>query len=84
MAIPEPSWRLQAACRGMDVNVFYENGECEAAKAVCARCPVRAQCGRFAWDKKEEYGVWGGQTKRDRVRAQRNSLRRKSRSKAVR
>ncbi|MBB6118806.1 WhiB family transcriptional regulator [Nocardiopsis algeriensis] len=33
----------------------------EAAKAVCVACPVREQCLADALDRKEPWGVWGGQ-----------------------
>ena len=62
-------WQLQAACRGMDSEVFFhperERGfrrrEREArAKRVCRRCPVIEQCRRHALAVEEPYGVWGG------------------------
>ena len=62
-------WQLQAACRGMDSEVFFhperERGthrrEREAqAKQVCQRCPVIEQCRRHALAVEEPYGVWGG------------------------
>lgn len=42
--VPERlSWRERAACRGVDVRLWfsYEKGR---ARAVCAACPVRAPC----------------------------------------
>jgi WhiB family redox-sensing transcriptional regulator len=32
----------------------------DAAKDVCSRCPVRAECLAFALANGEEFGVWGG------------------------
>ncbi|MFV2198312.1 WhiB family transcriptional regulator [Nocardiopsis sp. LOL_012] len=33
----------------------------EAAKRVCVDCPVREQCLADALERKEPWGVWGGQ-----------------------
>ncbi|WP_407646122.1 WhiB family transcriptional regulator [Actinacidiphila oryziradicis] len=34
----------------------------QAAKEVCARCPVREPCLQFTLEANEPYGVWGGLT----------------------
>lgn len=57
------------ACAGADPALFFP--ECKddeaAAKAICARCPVRADCFQGACARGEEYGVWGGENfERDR------------------
>jgi WhiB family redox-sensing transcriptional regulator len=36
------------------------------AKAVCARCPVLAQCRRHALVLPEPFGIWGGLTEEER------------------
>ncbi len=68
-------WRLAAACRGEDPSIFFhpegERGAMKmardnAAKAVCARCPVVKQCAAHALSVREPYGVWGGLTEEDR------------------
>jgi WhiB family redox-sensing transcriptional regulator len=40
------SWRSDAACRGHDVAMFFpeRNAPTEPALAICATCPVRAEC----------------------------------------
>ena len=38
----------------------------QAAKAVCATCPVLAQCAAHALAAREPYGVWGGLSEQDR------------------
>ena len=68
-------WQVQAACRGLDASTFFhpdnERGRSrrrreEEAKAVCARCPVTAQCLSWALSVQEPYGVWGGKSSTER------------------
>jgi WhiB family redox-sensing transcriptional regulator len=63
----ETSWRLRAACRDSSPELFFPVGatgfaleQIEAAKLVCARCPVRVECLEFALETNQEAGVWGG------------------------
>ncbi|MEU9079272.1 WhiB family transcriptional regulator [Kitasatospora sp. NPDC004745] len=69
------NWQLDGACRAADSSIFFhpanERGVAatareRAAKAVCARCPVRAECRRHALATRERYGVWGGLTEDER------------------
>lgn len=57
-----------AACEGLDPELFYaESGAAiMRAKAYCARCPLREKCLEWAI-KREEFGVWGGMTARERA-----------------
>lgn len=59
---PRPAWHPRAACRGHpEVNFFPSRGEPnDAAKAVCAGCPVREECLAFAQEERIEHGMWGG------------------------
>lgn len=68
-------WQLDSACRGLDSEIFYhpdgERGSARerrvsTAKAICAACPVIAQCRAHALKTKEPYGVWGGLGEEDR------------------
>lgn len=68
-------WQLDSACRGLDSEIFYhpdgERGSARerrvsTAKAICAACPVIAQCREHALKTKEPYGVWGGLGEEDR------------------
>jgi WhiB family redox-sensing transcriptional regulator len=75
-ALPSPPTSLaDAACKGEDLGLFFgpdaefvtARRDREAkAKAICARCPVIADCLAFALDTREAYGVWGGQTEDER------------------
>ena len=63
-------WRDQGACRGLDPAVFFPEDEAaaELAKAVCGLCAVRAACLEYALARREQQGVWGGCSERDRRR----------------
>ena len=63
------NWRLDAACGGADLRLFFGPDEEHpadkaaresAAKAICAGCPVRLRCLNFAIRKPVTAGVWGG------------------------
>lgn len=61
-------WRAAAACAGLDLSMFYteRTGTARAALAVCAACPVRAECLADALDAERQvsiqeiFGVRGG------------------------
>ena len=61
-------WKLDAACLAEDPETFHDTAQVTAAKRVCARCPVRSNCLRFALDIAEPWGVWGGFSEGDRRR----------------
>ena len=66
--LARPEWHARAECRGLTQLMFptMPGGQSDQALAVCARCPVRAQCEAAGLD--ERYGVWGGHRKRLRER----------------
>lgn len=68
MFIQPPAWTEHALCTQTDPEAFYpEKGESTtAAKTICARCEVRAECLEYALDRHERYGVWGGMSERER------------------
>ena len=63
-------WRQQAACQGLDPEIFYPETDEEAgpAKAVCDQCAVRSTCLEHALGSRERDGVWGGATEKERRR----------------
>lgn len=82
-------WQLRAACRGADATLFFhpegERGPSRsarelAAKALCARCPVIAQCAAHALSCREPYGVWGGLSETEREEQLAHSPRRRAES----
>ena len=70
-------WWYMGACAGEDTELFFhprnerrgakERRE-EAAKAICAACGVRQQCGDWALRRGERFGVYGGMTEEERRR----------------
>ena len=68
-------WTERAACHepGVDPELFFPvsesglaAGEAAAAKAICARCPVAAECLAWALRAGEPAGIWGGTTPEER------------------
>lgn len=57
--------RLGAAvpCRTYDPEVFFAESpaDVEYAKTLCQTCPVRGACLAGAKDRREPWGVWGGE-----------------------
>ncbi|MDN5761540.1 MAG: WhiB family transcriptional regulator [Microlunatus sp.] len=72
-------------CRLGDPDLFFAESpvEVEAAKALCQECPVKQLCLAGALERREPWGVWGGQLfvqgavvarKRPRGRPRKNPL----------
>ncbi len=64
----ERPWVVFAACRDADPELFFPNTAAQerAALALCAVCTVREECGGYARDAREHFGVWGGAGERQR------------------
>lgn len=60
------SWMERGKCVGMDTEYFFptkgDNVACDAAKAICAKCPVKQTCLNWAMTNEIWHGVWGGLT----------------------
>jgi WhiB family redox-sensing transcriptional regulator len=81
-------WRDRAACLDEDPELFFPIGstgpalaQIEEAKAVCARCPVLAECRAWALDNPTlaGFGVFGGLSEEER----RAAVRRRRRNRAA-
>ncbi|MFF5499814.1 WhiB family transcriptional regulator [Streptomyces aquilus] len=59
-------WADQALCRTEPERMFVEGTAQNEAKTLCLDCPVRLDCLAHALDHREEYGVWGAMTERER------------------
>lgn len=74
------TWQALARCAEADPEIFFpeRGGSSKAARAVCNECCVRQECLRYALTNREQFGIWGGTSERERRR-----LRRKPRSKVT-
>jgi WhiB family redox-sensing transcriptional regulator len=70
-------WQIRAACRGLDPMLFFQQTNARGrtkrmnearARAVCAKCPVVAECLNWALSVNEPYGMWGGLSPDERQR----------------
>lgn len=68
-------WHGDAVCRRDEAGLFFAPSKEptaarltreQAAKRVCARCPVLVECREHALLMPEPYGVWGGLTAAER------------------
>jgi WhiB family redox-sensing transcriptional regulator len=50
-------------CRNEDPELYFAESpsDVELAKAMCQGCPVRAECLAAALERREPWGVWGGE-----------------------
>lgn len=66
-----PEWVKDASCADEDPETFYvETGDTQKAmraRIICMNCPVARECLSFALETGQEFGIWGGATKLDRV-----------------
>jgi WhiB family transcriptional regulator, redox-sensing transcriptional regulator len=65
---PDLGWQDRALCAQADPEAWFPDrgGSTREPKAVCRRCPVRAQCLDYALENGERYGVWGGLSEQQR------------------
>ena len=65
ISVGDLPWEDIAACRAVPnaADLFFSEdiGDIAAAKRVCAHCSVLAECLEGALDRRELFGVWGGQ-----------------------
>lgn len=63
-SVLQASWleEVTVPCR-QEPDLFFAEASIDiaAAKALCADCPVRQQCLASALDRREPWGVWGGE-----------------------
>lgn len=73
------AWRYDAACRGIDTEIFYPPRDkdlykqiADEARSYCLgdedtpECPVRKECLWYAINGDELHGIWGGLSHRER------------------
>lgn len=73
-------WQTRAACKDIHIEIFYpplvdsytgkkcnpNSEDYDTAREICAICTVREDCLAYALETRQEYGMWGGTTPRDR------------------
>ena len=71
--VPTPAWMDRAACLGHEPEAWFPpDGHAPEARAVCAGCPVRADCLAHALATDTRDGIWGGvDMERERPRRRR-------------
>lgn len=60
---PRTREALVVPCRAEDPDLWFAESpvQLEQAKALCASCPIRKGCLNAAMDRREPWGVWGGE-----------------------
>ncbi len=60
-----------AACRNAEPELFHpaskDHHAINAARALCARCPIRLDCLALALTNPDAQGIWGGLTETERA-----------------
>jgi WhiB family redox-sensing transcriptional regulator len=62
------AWQAKSRCLEVDPEIFFpeRGGSSKAARAVCLQCEVRIECLRYALANREQFGIWGGTSERER------------------
>lgn len=63
-------WMRHGACVGHDIDLWFpaKGVRSDAAKQVCATCPVIGLCFDYALETNQRAGIWGGVSERTRRR----------------
>lgn len=66
----ELEWMAEGKCREVPPSVFFPSDGVgvDAARKICADCPVKAPCLEYALLHRIDHGVWGGASERERRR----------------
>ncbi len=75
-------WQAKARCSEVDPEIFFpeRGGSSKAARQVCSNCQVRDICLEYALNNKEQFGIWGGTSERERRRLRKERTRRQLRA----
>lgn len=60
-------WELRA-CAGSDPDLFFDQDLVTEpiARDICWTCPIRLECLTWALETKQEFGMWGGMSEKQR------------------
>ncbi len=66
----ELQWMHNGNCRNYPPAAFFPSDGVgvDAARRICADCPVKDQCLEYALTSRIDHGVWGGTSERERRR----------------
>lgn len=71
--LSQSQWRNHAACLGKNTELFFapgkgrlRPGQAAIGRSICTACLVSLQCLKWAVDNREQYGMWGGKTEKER------------------
>lgn len=82
--IDTSTWAGQGLCRTLPAQWWFAEdnrtpeGRADTQRAIryCTLCPVKEECLNYALSMKEEHGIWGGMTPRERgMRRDRRTIR---------
>ena len=75
-------WQTNARCTEVDPEIFFpeRGGSSKNARAVCEKCAVKVDCLEYALNNKEQFGIWGGTSERERRKIRRERARRRLRA----
>jgi WhiB family redox-sensing transcriptional regulator len=66
----DETWMHHGLCREEPPSRFFPSDGVgvDAARRICASCPVKAECLEYALVHRIDHGVWGGTSERERRR----------------
>ena len=66
----DTEWMRRGNCREEPPATFFpsDGAGVEAARRLCATCPVKEPCLEYALRNRIDHGVWGGASERERRR----------------
>lgn len=66
----DTEWMADGNCRSQPPALFFPSDGVgvDAARRLCATCPVKSPCLEYALRNRIDHGVWGGTSERERRR----------------
>jgi WhiB family redox-sensing transcriptional regulator len=66
----DTEWMARGSCKDVPPSTFFpsDGTGVDAAKKICAGCPVATACLEYALRNRIDHGVWGGASERERRR----------------
>ena len=66
----DTEWMSEGNCRNEPPSRFFPSDGVgvDAARQLCATCPVKSPCLEYALRNRIDHGVWGGTSERERRR----------------